>query len=197
MEQAETTNSYNATAAAKIKGVELGGRIFFESLPAPWSGLGIEANYTYIDSENPGDLYYDIDGVRHDDAPVQGLSKNNTNITAMYERGPLSLRLAWSWRSKYLQSTNTNGTNGSYRYFSAPGVSTNADIALPMWGDDYGQLDFGTTWRPNEKLALSLEMQNLTNEITRTLMGGYPGGTTTRSWFVSDRRANISVRYNF
>jgi iron complex outermembrane receptor protein len=115
----------------------------------------------------------------------------------MYERGPVSVRLAWSWRSKYLQSTNSNGTNGSYNYFSAPGVSTNSDIALPVYGDDYGQLDFGSTWRPNEKLALSLELQNVTNEITRTLMGGYPGGTTIRSWFVSDRRLNLSARYNF
>jgi hypothetical protein len=37
----------------------------------------------------------------------------------------------------------------------------------------------------------------VTNEITRTLMGGYPGGTTIRSWFVSDRRLNLSARYNF
>jgi iron complex outermembrane receptor protein len=194
---AEGSNYANATESATVKGVEFGGRIFFDELPAPWDGLGIEANYTYIDSENPGDTYFDIDGIEHDDAPVQGLSKNNYNVTAMYERGPLSVRLAWSWRNKYLQSTNSNGTNGSYNYFSAPGVSTNSDIALPIYGDEYGQLDFGTTWRPNDKLALSLELQNLTNEITRTLMGGYPGGTTIRSWFVSDRRANISARYNF
>lgn len=196
-EVAEASNYFNATESATVKGVEFGGRIFFDELPAPWDGLGIEANYTYIDSENPGDTYFDIDGVEHDDAPVQGLSKNNYNVTAMYERGPLSIRLAYSWRSKYLQSTNSNGTNGSYNYFSAPGVSQFSDIALPIYGDEYGQLDFGTTWRPNDKLALSLELQNLTNEITRTLMGGYPGGTTIRSWFVSDRRANISARYNF
>jgi iron complex outermembrane receptor protein len=193
----EASNYYNAAESATVKGVELGGRVFFDMLPAPWDGLGFEANYTYIDSENPGDLYYDVDGVEHNDAPVQGLSKNNYNLTALYERGPLSLRLAWSWRGKYLQSTNSNGTNGSYNYFSAPGTSTFADIALPVYGDAYGQLDFGSTWRPNDHLALSLELSNITNEITRTLMGGYPGGSTIRSWFVSDRRANVSVRYNF
>jgi iron complex outermembrane receptor protein len=198
VEEGETSAYYNAAAAAKIKGAELGLRMFFDKLPAPWDGLGFEANYTYIDSENPGDLYFDIDGVAHDDAPVQGLSKNNSNLTAMYEKGPLSVRLAWSWRGKYLQSTNSNGTNGSYNYIGSPGAAgVFSDIALPVWGDAYGQLDFGTTWRPTEKMALSLELQNLTNEITRTLMGGYPGGSTTRSWFVSDRRANLSLRYNF
>lgn len=196
-EFAESSNYANASESATVKGVEVGGRIFFDELPGPWDGLGIEANYTYVDSENPGDVYYDIDGVEHDDAPVQGLSKNNYNVTAMYERDPLSIRLAWSWRSKYLQSTNSNGTNGSYNYFSALGVSEFRDIALPVWGDEYGQLDFGTTWRASDNLSLSLELQNLTNETTRTLMGGYPGGSTVRSWFVSDRRANVSMRYNF
>jgi TonB-dependent receptor len=171
--------------------------VFFDALPSFWSGLGLEANYTYVDSKNPGDIYYDIDGVQRSDAPLQGLSKNNYNVTAMYEKGPISIRLAWSWRSKYLQSVNSNGTNGNYNYFSAPGVSTNADIALPVYGDAYGQLDFGTTWRPNDSFALSLEFNNLTNEITRTLQGGYPGGTNIRSWYVADRRANLSVRYNF
>lgn len=196
-EYAEATNVFNSPVAAKIKGVELGGRIFFDKLPSPWDGLGIEANYTYIDSENPGDLYYDIDGIERHDAPVQGLSDDNYNITAMYEKNSWSMRLAWSWRSKYLQSTNSNGTNGSYNYFSAPGVSTPADIALPVYGDEYGQLDFGTTWRANEHFSLSLEFNNLTNEITRTLQGGYPGGSNIRSWYVSDRRANLSMRYNF
>jgi TonB-dependent receptor len=196
-EMAEATNVSNSSETATVKGVEVGGRIFFDQLPSFWSGFGIEANYTYIDSKNPGDLYFDIDGVQRNDVPLQGLSKDNYNVTAMYEKGPISVRLAWSWRSKYLQSTNSNGTNGGYNYFSAPGVSTFADIALPVYGDEYGQLDFGTTWRPTESLALSLEFNNLTNEITRTLQGGYPGGENIRSWYVSDRRANLSVRYNF
>jgi iron complex outermembrane recepter protein len=197
-ETAQANNVFNATEPAKVKGIEIGGRMFFDRLPSFWSGLGLEANYTYVDSKNPGDQYFDIDGIARNDVPVQGLSKNNYNLTAMYEKGPLSMRLAWSWRSKYLQSTNSNGTNGNYNFFSAAGAqAVNVDIALPVYGDDYGQLDFGTTWRANQSLALSLEFNNLTNEITRTLQGGYPGGSNIRSWYVSDRRANFSVRYNF
>jgi iron complex outermembrane receptor protein len=196
-ETAQKSSVVNSTETATVKGIEVGGRVFLDGLPSPWNGIGFEGNYTYIDSKNPGDRYVDIDEVVHFDAPVQGLSKNNYNLTAMFEKGPLSMRLAWSWRGKYLQSTDSNGTNGAYDYYSAPGVSVNNDIALPVYGDAYGQLDFGTTWRPNDSLALSLEFSNLTNEITRTLMGGYPGGTTIRSWFVADRRANLSVRYNF
>lgn len=198
IELAQASNYSNATQAAKIKGVEVGGRKFFDRLPAPFDGLGVEANYTYIDSKNPGDQYVDINGVTHFDAPVQGLSRNNYNITGMYERGPLSVRLAYSWRSQYLMSTNANGTNGDYNFYSAPGVSTFTDINLPVYSDSYGQLDFGTTYRPTANLAFSLELSNLTNEIAKTLQGGYPNGAKyPRSWFMSDRRANLAVRFNF
>jgi hypothetical protein len=40
-----------------------------------------------------------------------GLSKHNLNATLLYERNPISLRVAYSWRSRYLLSTNSNGTN--------------------------------------------------------------------------------------
>ncbi len=197
---ASGTNVVNSPDSATVKGFEIGGRIFFDKLPAPWNGLGFEANYTLIDSKNPGDQYFDIDGIARFDAPVQGLSKTNYNATALYEKGPLSVRVAWSWRSKYLQSTNSNGTNGSYRYYPVPGaqtVSVFKDIALPVYGGSYGQLDFGTTYRPSKQVALSLELSNLTNSITRTIQGGYAGAENIRSWYVADRRANLSIRVNF
>jgi outer membrane receptor protein involved in Fe transport len=95
-------------------------------------------------------------------------------------------------------STNSNGTNGDYTFYSAPGVGTFTDISLPVYSDAYGSVDFGTTYRPNDHLALSLELSNLTDEIAKTLQGGYPNGAKyPRSWFVADRRANLSLRYNF
>ena len=178
--------------------MELGARTFFDRLPSPWNGLGIEGNYTYIDSKNPGDRYIDINGVPHFDAPVQGLSRNNYNLTGMYEKGPISVRLAYSWRSKYLMSTNSNGTNGDYTYYSAPGTGTFTDISLPIYSDDYGTLDFGSTYRPNAHLAVSLELSNLTDEVAKTLQGGYVNNAKyVRSWFMTDRRAELSLRYNF
>jgi iron complex outermembrane recepter protein len=199
LERAEVNEVFNSPETAKVKGTEIGGRMFFDRLPAPWDGFGLEANYTYVDSKNPGDRYLDIDGIAHTDAPVQGLSKNNYNITGMYERGPISVRLAYSWRSQYLMSTNSNGTNGDYTFHAAPGDAGQfVDISLPVYSDSYGSLDFGSTWRPNDHMAFSFEMNNLTNEVAKTLMGGYPGGAKyIRSWFISDRRASLSVRYNY
>src|SRR5690625_6340592 len=35
----------------KLEGFEIAYQQFYDMLPAPWDGFGIQANYTYIDSE--------------------------------------------------------------------------------------------------------------------------------------------------
>jgi TonB-dependent receptor len=196
---ASATDVSNATEAAKVTGFEVGARTFFDMLPGILGGFGVEANYTYIDSQNPGDLYRDIFGTIRNDAPLQGLSKHNYNATLMYERGRVSARVAYSWRSKYLQSTNSNGTTPTYNYVPAPGAAAvPIQIALPVYGDAYGQVDAGITFRVNDNLSFSLEGTNLLNATQRTLMGGYNNDAIyIRSWFQSDRRVSLGVNVAF
>jgi TonB-dependent receptor len=195
---AAASDVINAEDPATVKGFEIGGRAFLDMLPGALAGFGIEANYTYIDSKNPGDLYRDIFGTIRNDAPLQGLSKHNYNVTLLYERNRVSARVAYSWRSKYLQTTNANGTNPTYTYFSAPGVGTSTQIALPTYGDAYGQVDAGLTFKVNENLSLSLQGTNLLNATQRTLMGGYANDAIyTRSWFQSDRRVSLGANIAF
>lgn len=196
---ATSTAVRNAEEAATIKGIELGGRIFFDKLPGVLKGIGFEANYTFIDSRNPGDLYRDINGAVKNDATLQGLSKHNFNATMFYEHNPFSIRIAYSWRSRYLQSTNSNGTNPAYPYYSGPGASgANTQIALPVYGSAYGTLDAGVTIRVNDHFSFQVQGTNLTNATQRTLMGGYPNDALlTRSWFQSDRRLRAGINLAF
>jgi outer membrane receptor protein involved in Fe transport len=116
----------------------------------------------------------------------------------MYEKTQLSVRLAYNWRSKYLMTTSSNGTNGAYTYYPSAGASGQAiGISLPIFADQYGELDLGTTYRPTDHLAVSLDLNNLTNATVRTLMGGYPTASQqyVRSWFTADRRIALSVRW--
>jgi TonB-dependent receptor len=195
---ASASNAHNADTPATVKGIEVGGRWFFDKLPGALSGIGIEANYTFIDSKNPGDLYFDIFGVSHNDATLQGLSRHNFNATLLYEHNPFSLRLAYSWRSRYLQTTNANGTNPTYQYYSGAGTSAGTSISLPVYGDAYGTLDAGATIRVNKHFSFSIQGTNLLNSTARTLMGGYPNGMIyTRSWFQSDRRLSAGINFSF
>jgi len=199
-ELAKVRDDFNAAQSATIKGAELGARTFFDKLPSPFNGLGAEFNYTHINSNNPGNQYVDISGVEHHDVPVVGLSKNSYNLSLMYEKTQLSVRLAYNWRSKYLMTTSSNGTNGAYTYYPSAGAAGQAiGISLPIFADQYGELDLGTTYRPTDHLAVSLDLNNLTNATTRTLMGGYPTASQqyVRSWFTADRRIALSARYKF
>jgi TonB-dependent receptor len=191
---------YNAGEKSYVSGVEVGGRKYFNELPAPFEGLGVEANFTYIDSKSPGALAYDINGVRINDLPIVGLSKYNYNVQLLYDRKQLSMRAAYSWRSKYLQTTTGNGTNSFYSVYPDPTTGAGAirtRYSLPVYADAYGQLDAGITYTVNPNFRINVQGQNLTNAVTRTLMGGYPGGSQIRSWFISDSRYEVGVSVAF
>ncbi|MGB8601097.1 MAG: TonB-dependent receptor, partial [Rhizomicrobium sp.] len=89
---ATVTNYMNSDKETVIRGFEAGFTKFADFLPAPFDGLGIDANFTYIDSRSPGDASYDMNGNLITGMPVDMLSRYNYNVTGMYEKGPFSVR---------------------------------------------------------------------------------------------------------
>lgn len=197
IEMVSSTDVANATVPAKVKGVEVGGRFFFDK--GFLHGFGVEANYTFVDSKNPGDRYLDINGVAHNDATLQGLSRHNFNATLLYEKDPISFRVAYSWRSRYLQTTNANGTNAQYTYVSGPGITgLGIQTSLPVYGAPNGTLDAGVRFKITDNFSFSVQGTNLLNSTFRTEMGGYPNGVLyNRSWFQSDRRISTGINLAF
>ncbi|EKU24387.1 TonB-dependent receptor [Xanthomonas graminis] len=182
------TRPYNM-AKGRIRGFEYGYTQFFDSWPGWLSGFGVNANFTFVDSSGGVNSATDpftkttVTGVS---LPLEGLSRRSYNLAGIYEKGPLSVRLAYNWRSRYL--------------LTASDVSTK----LPTWSDDYGQLDASVFYRFTPHLQLGVQANNLTNTVTKVLMGptSYTGGEVdnhlyTRSWFVNDRRYSLVLRANW
>ncbi|NJB91871.1 TonB-dependent receptor [Xanthomonas arboricola] len=182
------TRPYNMDEGT-IRGAELGYTQFFDQLPGWLSGFGVNANFTFVDSQGGANTATDpytnttVTGV---ELPLEGLSRRSYNLAGIYEKGPLSLRLAYNWRSRYLLTTS------------------DASTRLPTWADDYGQLDGSFFYRFNEHLQLGVQANNLTNTVTKVLMGptSYEGGEVdprlyTRSSFVNDRRYSLVLRMNW
>lgn len=210
---AGVTQTVNASRPAVAKGVEVGGSMFFDMLPAPFNHFGIDANYTFIESHSPGDYWTDIDGGVHNDSPIRGLSKNSYNFQLMYETKPFSARLAWNWRSKSMQGVNGVGTNIGYTYLGPPnegtvtsglpaGTIANFNATLPVYADKYGQLDFGMSYHFSDKLSVNLDLNNVLNDVPRSIMTGYLNKATGahdaehyRSWYLADRRINLGLRW--
>ena len=180
---------YNA-GHGKIKGFEVAYQQYYDFLPGPLRGLGLQANYTYVDSKgarNAASNPYDTTQVGNitshgDELPLEGLSKTSYNVAALYDLGKVSARLAYNWREQYLLTT------------------TAANINIPAWYDDYGQLDGSVFYTVNDKLKIGFQAVNLTNTRTKILVS-YPGkpeeGKTIHNWVVADRRYSVVVRGTF
>jgi iron complex outermembrane recepter protein len=197
----QTAQSVNSKDPATIQGVEFGGRTFFDKLPGLWSGFGIDTNFTFIDSHNPGAKAFDVDGNRFENIPVTGLSEFSYNVQLMYQKGRFYAGLAYNWRSRFLQSTNTHGT-GTYlttykRYTDEHGTSDTLHYQLPLYGSAYGQWDFGMNYQITDNFKIYLNANNLTNEIAKSEMEILPGKFYARNFYESDRRVDFGVNFNF
>lgn len=182
---AQPTNNGDGT----LKGVEVGVKKFFDELPSPFNGLGIDATYTYIDSDMTlADISQpvDTDFSSYGDLPFIGISENSYNATLIYELGGFSGRLAYNWRSKFLMDVGPNGYNGD----------VNGNWRLPVYNDDYGQLDASVEYRFSDMLSLSLQAINLSNAETVLIAEQNAAGDHTSS-YVNDTTYIARVSMTF
>ena len=211
-------------ASGRASGAEIGYQQYFDKLPGLLSGLGVAANYTYIDSHQdlgrplvqvwctPQDtnalIARDLSGCDTDGrllnangVPLTGLSKNAYNLALLYDKGKVSARLAYSWRSKYLQAINAFGTNGNDGIDANPaspkfGQPFSVQYALPTWGGSYGQLDASLQYKFTDNLNLSIQATNLNNAVFKQYM--QQGiGLMERAEFHTGRRFAVRLGYTF
>ncbi|WAJ71861.1 TonB-dependent receptor [Catenovulum adriaticum] len=132
------------TGKGDITGLEIAYQQVFSSLPAPFNGLGVQANYTYVDSQVE---------VTQDDVlvaqPIAGLSENSSNFVVFYEYEDFGARIGYNWRDAFLVSN---------------GVGTVAD----QYQDAFGTLDMNVTYTLSNSISLSVEAVNLTDESIKT-----------------------------
>ncbi|WP_205619452.1 TonB-dependent receptor [Ferrimonas senticii] len=173
----ETTTRTNGESG-KVQGLELGYQQQFDFLPGAFSGLGLSANYTYADSEDP-------DGV-----PLEDISKNTYNLQGYWEYGAVSLRLAYTFRDRFLDDYDTKRVRPL-------GQSIGADADDPTAGnayrEDLQQLDFSSSFDVNEHLTLVANVSNITGEAT--INSGVTG--TGYQILESDRRYTLGLRVKF
>ena len=109
----------------RIQGVELNAQ-------APlWNGFGVQANYTYSDAKASSGN------------PIPGNSKHQFNLIGYYENDRLSVRLAYSRRSKFFITF---------------------DRASPLNQDGLESLDASVNFNLTDNIALTLDAVNLTDE---------------------------------
>ena len=165
----------------KIKGFELAYQQTYDFLPGLLSGFGTQFTYTYVDSKVGNSTLGAEQSPFASDLPLAGVSKHTINAVAFYEKGPLSARVAYNWRSKYLQ--------------------TPRDVIFPfspIYGESTGQLDASVFYSINSKVKIGVQGVNLLDEVTRTgQVIDFDGTRITRSAFRNDRRFTFLTRFSF
>ena len=154
-----------------VQGIELIYQQAFTSLPAPWNGLGMAANYTYTDSnikENG-----DRSGASFKPIDTNGLMKSNGGLTLWYERHGFEARLAANHHSAYNRA--------------------------PTWDSTQFQLNGAETWvslnlaqQLSSQLQVRLGVENLTNQ---RVIYTDPLNPYHQSNFQFGRRFNVGVSY--
>ena len=175
----------NFNGSGKIKGVEVAFQRTFDFLPGILSGFGVAANYSYIKSRGLPNNYLGSSGVNPNgiagNLPLEQLSKHNVNATLFYEKGRISLRAAYNWRSRFLLTS----ADVIYPYY-------------PIYNEATGQLDASAFFNITKNVKIGVQGVNLLNEVTKTSQQfTLDGMSGPRSYFMNDRRYSIILRGNF
>jgi TonB-dependent receptor len=126
--------------AGSLYGVEAAYQQPLTFLPKPFDGLGITANVAAIKSS------VEVPGREADDLPYFGQSDLVVNVIPYFQRGPIELRLAWSYRSAYLRNIGARAYEDRY---------WDARSTIDVTGR-YSLFD--------NRLGLFAQIRNLTNE---------------------------------
>ncbi len=170
------------TGKGSLKGIEAAYQQFFDFLPGPLSGFGVQANFTLSEGKVPGPP--DANGVSVL-GPITPVSRYSYNLVAIYEKYGISARLAYNWRSKYVDSFSTviPGAAGAN-----PPVATRRINVSPL-----SFLDFSASYDINDRITLTVDATNILDERYHDQFG--QNGVTPRDTRQYDRTFGVGVRF--
>lgn len=138
---------FQNASSGNIIGVELGFQQQFTGLPGLLRGLGVSLSYTWTDSEAEVDV---LGATR--EVPFFLQSEHIGNIALFYELSGLELRVAYAYRSEYLDTIG----------------DTEAE---DLYVDTHGQLDFKASYQFTKQASAFIQWQNINDEPLRYFSG--------------------------
>jgi len=162
-------------SSAKVTGYEVAIHQPFTFLPAPFDGFGVQANYSYTDSEFAADLPADVAAI-FGSFGLPGASPHNYNAVFYYEKDKFSARVGYVYRDTYFSSFN-GGAEGQPRFF-----------------DEEERVSASATYDINDSVQLRLQGSNLTEDGRREFTTFQ---TQTARYTTNPRSYSIGIRAKF
>jgi len=169
-------------SSGELSGVEVGLLYFPADLPEALDGLGIQASYTQLDSEQIV-LDYNADG------SVAGSSKSNMvkvsdssySVVGIYEKDTFDIRLSYVWRDEFY--THDEGV-----IFANP---------LQFWSRPEQSLDFQFNYDVTENFAVSFDATNILDDVYSNHYGQGNDDLFNFGSVVLSRTFALGARYTF
>ena len=165
------------TEGGPLKGFEISYQQPFSFLPGPLQNLGVQVNYTHVESE----IDYCNNALCNTfvTADMINLSPESWNATLYYEDDKFSARVSGAFRDGYIQ--NVPGRNGNV-------------IEGKM---ETFNVDASASYNLTEDLELTLEALNLTDEENHQYVGDGADRQSTSVYHHTGRQIYLGARYRF
>ena len=164
------------TPGGELTGFEANYTQPFTFLPGKFANLGVQLNYTYVDSQIQ---YLTSTGANSFKTDLTGLSKHSWNATLYYEGERFSGRVSATNRDDFL--LQVPATESGFDVHGQTGTTT---------------VDASVRYKINDKLELSLEGINLTDEPQESWVQN-ANGQLPLDYSETGRQYLLGLRYKF
>jgi TonB-dependent receptor len=150
---------------ANIHGFEIQGQYFLGN-----TGFGVSGSFTKV----YGDV--DVDILSDPGTNVFALVglADSFNVTAIYDKGGISARVAYNWRDKFLAQLNRGGGRS------------------PVIFEPFGTVDASISWDIMSNVSVSLEAINILSEPVRSY-----GRDVKQLWFAQEQKPRVFLGARF
>ena len=167
----------------RLQGAEISFVSFLDidGLPEWAKGFGLQANGTYIDAK--GDLQPNFAATYNNEQQrFPGVSKWAFNVVALYEKPQFSARLAYNYRSEFVN------------YYSIEALDP---IAHPVVEKGRGQLDGSMTVTPVPNITFAFDVVNILGNPLQRYRRFNTGASYDRQILYLERTYSVGVRFRF
>lgn len=169
-------------ADGELSGVEVGLVYFPDNLPAVLDGLGMQASYTMLDSEqlNPE---FAVDGSisGYNKSKMSGVSDSSYSLVLAYEKEDFGARLSYVWREKFYQGNEAS-------IFANP---------IQFWSRPEQDLSFQLSYDVTDEVSITFDGTNLLDDVYQNYYGEGNQNLFNFGNGIYSKTYAIGVRYSF
>ncbi|MBV1908435.1 MAG: TonB-dependent receptor [Kangiellaceae bacterium] len=166
----------------ELSGLEVGFLYFPTDLPEALDGLGIQASFTQLDSEQTT-IDFNEDGTVANvvNSKMSGVSDSSYSVVGIYEQETFDLRLSYVWREEFY-------TGNEASFFANP---------LQFWSRPEQSLDFQFNYDVTGNLAVSFDATNILDDVYQNYYGEGNENLFNFGNAIYSRTFALGVRYSF